>query len=138
MGCRKSEIRHQQWPSTNQGGPRGRAQRGQNVTFRRPPQIGRFEENELSRNSRSRPPRSQDLQVQVRHHTRSRRGAVSALAECEHDASVSFMSGEVRPLSLESPAESQFHTHDAIGVANPEQRDAFSERIFKLYDLVLR
>ena len=23
MGCRKSEIRHQQWPSTNQGGPRG-------------------------------------------------------------------------------------------------------------------
>ena len=39
--------------------------------------------------------------------------------------------------SLESPAESQFDADDSVRVANAEERDIFSEGIFKLDDLVL-
>lgn len=41
------------------------------------------------------------------------------------------------PRSLKSPAESQFHSHDAVGVADAEERDVFTEGILKLDNLVL-
>ena len=42
-----------------------------------------------------------------------------------------------RAHSLESPAEPELYSHDAVGVADAEEGDVFTEGILKLDNLVL-
>jgi len=74
---------------------------------------------------------------QARFHTRSQHVAISVLGGCERDAGALFVGAEAPPLSLESPAESELHTNDAVGIPNAQERDVFSNGIFELNDLVL-
>jgi hypothetical protein len=56
--------------------------------------------------------------IQARDHTRSQQPAVSAPAESERNADVLFMSVKALLLSLESPAKSELHTNDSVGISN--------------------
>ena len=75
--------------------------------------------------------------IQARNRTRCQHVAISLLGGCERDAGALFARADARLLSLESPAESELHTHDAVGIPNAQERDVFSNGIFELNDLVL-
>ena len=75
--------------------------------------------------------------IQARDRVRSQHVGISVRSGCARDAGALFVHGEAPLLSLESPAESELHAHDAVGIANAQERDVFSNGVFELNDLVL-
>jgi len=75
--------------------------------------------------------------IQARDRARGQHVAISVRGGWGRDAGALFARAEAPLLSLESPAESELHTHDAVGIPNAQERDVFSNGIFELNDLVL-
>ena len=75
--------------------------------------------------------------IQPSYHTTSQHVAISVRGGWGRDAGALFARAEAPLLSLESPAESELHTNDAVGIPNAQERDVFSNGIFELNDLVL-